>query len=102
MTMTSSPPIRTSSMVTMVSSGRNVRLARLYGSVMRSTSWTPSRMPINSGSILCAPTTPRTGARHAGRSMNIHPELDQTLDDGVDLRLCGPLVHYYDHIATLR
>src|SRR4030095_10233934 len=60
MTMTSSPPIRTSSMVTMVSSGRKVRLARLYGSVMRSTSWTPSRMPINSGSILWAPTTPST------------------------------------------
>src|SRR5262245_21080946 len=40
--------------------------------------------------------------RHAGGSMNIHPELDQTLDDGVDLRLCGPLVHYYDHVTTLR
>jgi hypothetical protein len=34
--------------------------------------------------------------------MNIHPKLDQTLDDGVDLRLCGPLVHYYDHDITLR
>src|SRR5258705_47762 len=60
MTITSSPPIRTSPTLTTVSSGLNVRLARLYGSVMRSTSWTPSRMPINSGSILCAPTTPRT------------------------------------------
>src|SRR4029453_7948280 len=60
MTITSSPPIRTSSMVTMVSSGRKVRLARLYGSVMRSTSWTPSSSPISSGSILWAPTTPST------------------------------------------
>src|SRR5258705_234578 len=60
MTITSSPPTLTSSMLTTVSSGLKVRLARLYGSEMRSTSWTPSRMPINSGSILWAPTTPRT------------------------------------------
>src|SRR6185436_14709791 len=59
-TITSSPPIRTSSTLTTVSSGLKVRLARLYGSLMRSTSCTPSRMPISSGSILCAPTTPST------------------------------------------
>ena len=59
-TMTSSPPMRTSSMVTTVPSGLNVRLASLYGSVIRRTSCTPSMTSINAGSTLCAPTTPRT------------------------------------------
>ena len=42
MTMTSSPPMRTSPMLTTVPSGLNVRLASLYGSEIRSTSCTPS------------------------------------------------------------
>src|SRR5688572_16063090 len=58
--ITSSPPIRTSSIVTIVSSGLKVRLARLYGSEMRSTSCTPSRISMSSFSTLCAPTTPST------------------------------------------
>src|SRR4051812_26958105 len=60
MTITSSPPMRTSSRVMTVSSGLKVRLARLYGSEIRSTSCTPSRISISSFSTLCAPTTPST------------------------------------------
>jgi hypothetical protein len=59
-TITSSPPIRTSSTVTTVSSGRNVRLARLYGSVIRSTSCT-RRGGRSAPDRLCVrPTTPST------------------------------------------
>ena len=50
MTITSSPPIRTSPIVMTVFSGLNVRLASLYGSLMRSTSCTPSWTSISCGS----------------------------------------------------
>ena len=95
--ITSSPPIRTSSMVTMVSSGLKVRLARLYGSVMRSTSWTPSRSSISSFSTLCAPTTPSTVRVAPDERCTSMPELDEPGDDRVDLRLGGALLHYDDH-----
>ncbi len=42
MTITSSPPMRTSPTLTTVFSGLKVRPASLYGSVIRTTSWTPS------------------------------------------------------------
>src|SRR5574338_731618 len=61
MTITSSPPIRRSSITTTVLSGLNVRLASLYGSVIRKTSCTPSSTSINRGSASrCPPTAPST------------------------------------------
>ena len=60
MTMTSSPPMRTSPIAKTVSSGLNVRLASLYGSLIRSTSWTPSSNSTSRGSTLPLPTTPST------------------------------------------
>ena len=60
MTMTSSPPMRTSPLANTVSSGLKVRLASLYGSLMRSTSCTPSSISISRGSTLPLPTTPST------------------------------------------
>ncbi len=60
MTITSSPPIRTSPTVTTVSSGLKVRLASLYGSEMRSTSCTPSSISISAVSGCPCPTAPST------------------------------------------
>jgi guanyl-specific ribonuclease Sa len=73
-----------------------VRLASLYGSVMRSTSWTPSS---SSSSALSGAPADRAehGARDAGRSVHVHAHLDEALDDLFDLRLGGPFFHHYDH-----
>src|SRR6185295_7076342 len=60
MTITSSPPIRTSPTVMTVGSCLNVRLASLYGSVIRSTSWTPSSSSISALSGCPCPTAPST------------------------------------------
>jgi hypothetical protein len=102
MTMTSSPPIRTSSIVTIVSSGWKLRLARLYGSVMRSTSCTPSRsrsapLDLVRADDAQAPVrvTPDDGARPS--------QLDEARDHCVDLRFARPLVSSHtDHDITLR
>jgi hypothetical protein len=60
MTITSSPPMRTSPMVTTVPSGLKVRLASLYGEEIRSTSWTPSSISIRPVSGCPWPTAPST------------------------------------------
>ena len=60
MTITSSPPIRTSPTVTTVSSGLKVRLASLYGSEIRTTSCTPSSSSISPASGRPCPTAPST------------------------------------------
>src|SRR5260221_3812032 len=61
MTTTSSLPIRTPRALTTVFSGRNVRLESLYGSLTRTTSWTPSISSNSRGSISSTfPTTPST------------------------------------------
>src|SRR5438067_4535742 len=59
-TITSSPPMRTSPTVITVGSGLNVRLASLYGEVIRSTSWTPSSISISPASGCPLPTAPST------------------------------------------
>ena len=101
MTITSSPPIRTSSIVTTVSSGLKVRLASLYGSVMRSTSCTPSSSSISSLSTLCpARPTPSTVRVTPGRPVHVHAQLDEAGDDRLDLRLGGPFFHDDDHDST--
>ena len=61
MTTTSSPPMRTSPIVMIVFSGLKVRLASLYGSVIRSTSCTPSSTCTSAGSkARFPPTAPMT------------------------------------------
>src|SRR4051812_3025177 len=61
MTITSSPPIRTSPTSKTVLSRLNVRLASLYGSEIRTTSFTPSRTSSSRGSrCRPAPTAPST------------------------------------------
>ena len=97
MTITSSPPIRTSPTVTTVSSGLNVRLASLYGSEMRTTSCTPSSISIEPGVGLPLPDGAEDGARHAGRAVHVHAHLDQPRDDVLDLRLGRPFFHHDNH-----
>ena len=99
MTITSSPPMRTSPMVTTVSSGLKVRLASLYGSVMRSTSCTPSSMLDELRVDLVRADDAEHRARRAGRAVHVHAQLDQPRDDRVDLRLGGAFFHYDDHDA---
>src|SRR3954471_7549466 len=60
MTITSSPPIRTSPTLTIVGSDLKVRLASLYGSVIRRTSCTPSSSSISALSGRPCPTAPST------------------------------------------
>ena len=100
--MTSSPPMRTSSIVTTVPSGLNVRLASLYGSVIRSTSCTPSMTRINAGSTLCAPTTPRTVRLTPVERCTSMPCSTRLRDDLFDLRLGRPLFHhnYHDYLSS--
>src|SRR5919106_2548436 len=59
-TMTSSPPMRTSPTDTTVPSGLKVRLASLYGEEILTTSWTPSSISIRPGSGCPCPTAPST------------------------------------------
>src|SRR6266850_1189196 len=42
------------------------------------------------------------GSRHPRRTVNVHPQLDEARDHGIDLRLGGALVHYDDHVITLQ
>src|SRR6185295_12870532 len=65
MTITSSPPIRNSPIETTLFSGLNVRLASLYGSVMRRTSCTPSSTSSNRGSATRLPPTAPITVRSA-------------------------------------
>src|SRR5439155_3789553 len=60
MTITSSPPIRTSPDMMAVSSGLNVRLASLNGSEIRTTSCTPSSTSMRPVSGCPCPTAPST------------------------------------------
>ena len=50
--------------------------------------------------LLCADDAKDSPA-DAGRPVDVHTQLDETLDDRVNLRLGGALVHHYDHISTL-
>ena len=101
MTMTSSPPMRTSPIVMTVSSGLNVRLASLYGSVMRSTSCTPSSSSISRGSTLPLPTTPSTVRDAPDRSVHVHAELHEMGDHLLHLRVARPLLHHDYHVLLL-
>ena len=96
--MTSSPPMRTSPIVTTVFSGLKVRLASLYGSVMRSTSWTPSSTSI-SARIRAArcPDGAEHRARRAGRAVHVDAHLDELRDDLLDLRFGRAFLHHHNH-----
>ena len=100
MTITSSPPIRTSPIVTTVFSCLNVRLASLYGSVIRSTSCTPGCTSSSCGSPLPLPTAPITVRDDARRSVHVESHLDELRDDRLDFGLRGPFLHHDDHIGT--
>src|SRR5205823_5223925 len=41
-------------------------------------------------------------ARDARRPVDVHPQLDEARDDGINLRLGGALAHYDDHVITLQ
>ena len=101
MTMTSSPPMRTSPIVMTVFSGLNVRLASLYGSVMRSTSCTPSSTSISRGSTLAAADRADHRARRAGRPVHVEAHLDQVRDDLLNLFLGRAFLHHDDHDQSL-
>ena len=98
MTITSSPPIRTSPIVTTLFSGLNVRLASLYGSVMRSDllhAVEHFQQPRIAGAV------PADGAddrpKRAGRSVHVEAHFHQLRDDPLYLVVAGPLLHHYDH-----
>ena len=97
MTITSSPPMRTSPIVTTVASGLKVRLASLYGSVMRSTSCTPSSISISAVIRLPLADGAEHRSRDAGRAVDVHPHLDQPRDHLLDLRFGRPFFHHYNH-----
>ena len=42
------------------------------------------------------------GSRDARRPVDVHPQLDEALDHGINLRLRGALAHDDDHVITLR
>ena len=97
MTMTSSPPIRTSSMTTTVPSGLNVRLASLYGSVMRSD-FVHAVHHLNQCRIhFVRSHHTEDGAVDARRSVHVHARVDQRRDDLLDLRLGRALFHHHHH-----
>ena len=97
MTMTSSPPMRTSPTVTTVLSGLKVRLASLYGSEIRTTSCTPSSISISPASGCPCPTAPstvRVTPVDRWTSMPISTRRATTL---LDLRFGRPLFHHDNH-----
>ena len=98
MTITSSPPIRTSPTEMTLFSGLNVRLASLYGSVMRTTSCTPSSTSRSLGSR-CAPATDRANhrAQRAARPVHIESHLDQLRDHPLHLFVRRPFLHDHNH-----
>ena len=97
MTITSSPPIRTSPTVI----DRRLRLERPARELVRlgdaqhlvdaveHLDQPLVGMPLADGA--------EHGARHAGRPVHVHAHLDEARDDLFDLRLGGPFFHYYDH-----
>src|SRR4029078_5468881 len=109
--------IRTSSTTTTVLSGLNVRLASLYGSVMRRAPRTPPRTSSTATPhCLChapAPSERRAvelpgpayraqhGAQRAGRPVHVESHLDQLGDDALHLRVGRPLLHYDNHVCVL-
>jgi hypothetical protein len=94
MTITSSPPIRTSSIVTIVSSGLNERLARLYGSQhFVHAVEDPDQLGID----LVRTDHAEHRAGGARRAMHVHAEFDETRNHRIDLRLGGPFLHHDDH-----
>ena len=92
MTITSSPPMRTSPTVTTVLSGLKVRLASLYGSEMR-THLVHAVEHLDQPGI-GPPLSDRAEHRpgHAGRPMDVHAHLHETRDDLLDLRFASPVL----------
>ena len=100
MTMTSSPPMRTSPVANTVSSGLNVRLASLYGSLIRSTSCTPSSISMSRGSTFPLPTTPSTVREAPARPVHVHAELDEVGNHFLHLRVARPFLHDDYHLRA--
>ncbi len=102
MTITSSPPTRTSS----TDDDRVLRLERAAGALVRLAD--PQHLvdavedPDQLGIDLVGADDAEDGARDAGRTVHIHPQLDQARNHRINLRLGGALVHYDDHVITLR
>ena len=98
MTMTSSPPMRTSPIVMTVFSGLNVRLASLYGSVIRSTSCTPSSTSSSRGSP-CAIAADRAdhGPQRARRAVHVESHLHELRDHALDLLVGRAFLHDHNH-----
>jgi len=86
-----------------VSSGLKVRLARLVR--LRDAEQPRGRRrgcQSARGRSWWAPDDAQHGSRHPRRTVNVHPQLDEARDHGIDLRLGGALVHYDDHVITLQ
>ncbi len=97
MTITSSPPIRTSSRI-------DHRVFRLEGAARALVGLGDAQHLVHAvedADQLRVDFVRTDDAQHgAGRSrrpMHVHPQLDQPRDDRVDLNLGGPLFHDDDH-----
>ena len=85
-------------MVMTVFSGLKLRLASLYGSVIRWTSWTPSSTSSSAVSN-CAmpPTAPSTVRSAPVDRWTSKPISDELGDDVLHLRVARPFPHYDNH-----
>ena len=84
-------------MVMMVSSGLKVRLASLYGWVMR-THLVHAGHQLDQPRIdLAAADHAQHDARRAGRSVHVHSEFDELRDHRFDFGVARPLFHDNNH-----
>ena len=80
-------------------SGLNVRLASLYGSVIRKH-LLHAVEHLEQPRIRSAVAADRAdhGAQRAGRSMHVEPHFHELRDDALHLLVGGALLHHYDHM----
>ena len=97
MTITSSPPMRRSPIVMMVSSAWKVRLASLYGCVMRTHLVHAGHQLDQPRVDLAAADHAEHDARGAGRPVHVHAEFDELRDHRFDFRVTRPFLHYDNH-----
>ena len=101
MTITSSPPIRTSPTTTTVFSGLKVRLASLYGS-RDAQHFVHAVLDLDQLRIAGAVADGANDrARRARRSMHVKPHLDELRDHRLNLRFGCPLLHDDNHVPAL-
>ena len=85
-------------MVMTVFSCLKVRLASLYGSVIRCTSCTPSSTSSSAVSNWREPPTAPSTVRSApGRPVHVEAHFRQLGDHALHLRVARPFPHDYDH-----